>query len=179
MRVFPIQRRQRRHCHGCCRDTRAGADCAHRLRVSNDNPCSEALFKTLKYGPEFPERFASIHDARAFISGFVDWFNHHHQHSGIGFHAPRERPLRPRRRRGQRTLGDARGSPRETPRTLHNHNRPQNPCAPRTGMDQPTQGKHATVSSLTPTGTAQLEKFRRFRDLLSVTRCRPVLRNLP
>jgi putative transposase len=59
-----------------------------RPRVSNDNPYSEALFKTLKYGPEFPERFASIHDARAFISGFVDWYNHHHQHSGIGFHTP-------------------------------------------------------------------------------------------
>ena len=59
-----------------------------RPRVSNDNPYSEALFKTLKYGPEFPERFASVHDAGAFISGFVDWYNHHHQHSGIGFHTP-------------------------------------------------------------------------------------------
>jgi transposase InsO family protein len=59
-----------------------------RPRVSNDNPYSEALFKTLKYGPEFPERFASVHDAGAFIGGFVDWYNHHHQHSGIGFHTP-------------------------------------------------------------------------------------------
>ncbi|MHA7156218.1 IS3 family transposase [Arthrobacter sp. TMN-50] len=59
-----------------------------RPRVSNDNPYSEALFKTLKYGPEFPERFASVHDAAAFINGFVDWYNHHHQHSGIGFHTP-------------------------------------------------------------------------------------------
>ena len=59
-----------------------------RPRASNDNPYSEALFKTLKYGPEFPDRFASLHDARAFISGFVDWYNHHHQHSGIGFHTP-------------------------------------------------------------------------------------------
>ena len=58
----------------------------YRPRGFNDNPYSEALFKTLKYGPEFPERFASIHDARGFISGFVDWYNHHHQHSGIGFH---------------------------------------------------------------------------------------------
>lgn len=59
-----------------------------RPRVSNDNPYSESLFKTLKYGPTFPERFASIHDARSFISGFVDWYNHHHQHSGIGYHTP-------------------------------------------------------------------------------------------
>ncbi len=59
-----------------------------RPRVSNDNPYSESLFKTMKYGPTFPERFASLGDARAFISGFVDWYNHHHHHSGIGFHTP-------------------------------------------------------------------------------------------
>jgi putative transposase len=59
-----------------------------RPRVSNDNPYSESLFKTMKYGPTFPERFGSLGDARAFISGFVDWYNHHHQHSGIGFHTP-------------------------------------------------------------------------------------------
>jgi putative transposase len=59
-----------------------------RPRVSNDNPFSESLFKTMKYGPMFPERFASLGDARAFISEFVDWYNHHHHHSGIGFHTP-------------------------------------------------------------------------------------------
>ncbi|MHA7245176.1 IS3 family transposase [Paeniglutamicibacter antarcticus] len=59
-----------------------------RPRVSNDNPYSESLFKSLKYGPTFPERFGSLGDARAFISDFVDWYNHHHQHSGIGFHTP-------------------------------------------------------------------------------------------
>ena len=59
-----------------------------RPRVSNDNPYSESLFKTMKYGPHFPERFASLGDARAFINEFVDWYNHHHHHSGIGFHTP-------------------------------------------------------------------------------------------
>lgn len=59
-----------------------------RPRVSNDNPYSESLFKTLKYGPTFPERFTSLSDARAFISEFVDWYNHHHQHSGLGLHTP-------------------------------------------------------------------------------------------
>ncbi|PCC48506.1 IS3 family transposase, partial [Brevibacterium aurantiacum] len=59
-----------------------------RPRVSNDNPYSESLFKTMKYGPTFPDRFASLSDARAFISEFVDWYNHAHQHSGIGFHTP-------------------------------------------------------------------------------------------
>jgi hypothetical protein len=56
--------------------------------ISNDDPYSESLLKTLKYGPEFPERFASVDDSGAFISSFVDWYNHHHQHSGIGFHTP-------------------------------------------------------------------------------------------
>lgn len=59
-----------------------------RPRVSNDNPYSESLFKSMKYAPVFPERFASLTDARAFISDFVDWYNHHHRHSGIGFHTP-------------------------------------------------------------------------------------------
>lgn len=51
-----------------------------RPRVSNDNPYSEALFKTMKYGPTFPERFASLGGARAFIGEFVEWYNHDHQH---------------------------------------------------------------------------------------------------
>ncbi len=56
--------------------------------VSNDNPYSESLFKTLKYVPQFPERFSSLGDARAFMSEFVQWYNHAHQHSGIGLHTP-------------------------------------------------------------------------------------------
>ncbi len=59
-----------------------------RPRVRNDNPYSESLFKTMKYGPLFPERFASLGNSRAFIREFVDWYNHHHHHSGIGFHTP-------------------------------------------------------------------------------------------
>jgi len=59
-----------------------------RPRVSNDNPYSEAAFKTLKYCPAFPERFGSIHDARAFCAEFFDYYNHHHRHSGIALHTP-------------------------------------------------------------------------------------------
>lgn len=59
-----------------------------RPRVSNDNPYSESLFKSLKYAPRFPERFSSLSDARSFISEFVQWYNHDHQHSGIGLHTP-------------------------------------------------------------------------------------------
>ncbi len=59
-----------------------------RPRVSNDNPYSEAQFKTLKYRPEFPEQFGSIEDARAFCQTFFSWYNAEHYHSGIGWHHP-------------------------------------------------------------------------------------------
>jgi putative transposase len=56
--------------------------------VSNDNPFSEAQFKTLKYRPEFPERFGSIEDARVFCLRFFPWYNIEHHHSGIGLMTP-------------------------------------------------------------------------------------------
>jgi putative transposase len=59
-----------------------------RPSVSNDNPYSEAQFKTLKYCPAFPARFGSIADARAFCEVFFDHYNHVHRHSGIGLHTP-------------------------------------------------------------------------------------------
>jgi putative transposase len=59
-----------------------------RPRVSNDNPYSESLFKTLKYGPEFPERFGSLGEARQFMNTFTNWYNHEHRHTGIGLHTP-------------------------------------------------------------------------------------------
>jgi putative transposase len=59
-----------------------------RPHVSNDNPYSEAGFKTLKYCPEFPERFGCLEDARGFADRFFERYNHHHRHSGIGLHTP-------------------------------------------------------------------------------------------
>ena len=59
-----------------------------RPRVSNDNPFSEAWFKTLKFAPVFPERFSSVGDARAFMGVFVDGYNHTHRHTGIGLNTP-------------------------------------------------------------------------------------------
>jgi putative transposase len=59
-----------------------------RPHVSNDNPYSEAQFKTLKYRPEFPKRFGSIEDARLFTQRFFTWYNDEHRHSGIGYHTP-------------------------------------------------------------------------------------------
>jgi putative transposase len=59
-----------------------------RPHCSNDNPYSEAQFKTLKYRPEFPDRFGSLEDAHAFCTRFFRWYNDEHRHSGIGFHTP-------------------------------------------------------------------------------------------
>lgn len=59
-----------------------------RPHVSDDNPYSEAQFKTLKYQPAFPARFDSIEHARAFCQGFFAWYNHTHRHSGIGYMTP-------------------------------------------------------------------------------------------
>jgi putative transposase len=59
-----------------------------RPHQSNDNPFSEAQFKTLKYSPTFPKRFASLAAARAFVDAFFAHYNHEHRHSGIGLHTP-------------------------------------------------------------------------------------------
>ena len=63
-----------------------------RPAVSNDNPYSEALFKTLKYRPGYPTTpFSSLNDARRWVAGFVDWYNHQHRHSAIQFVTPHQR----------------------------------------------------------------------------------------
>ncbi len=61
-----------------------------RPKMSNDNPYSEAWFKTLKYAPVFPDRFASLAQARVSMTDFVTWYNNCHRHSGIGLHTPAE-----------------------------------------------------------------------------------------
>ena len=60
----------------------------NRPRTSNDNPYSEAQFKTMKYADHYPDRFTTIGEARAWMTGFVAWYNHEHHHSGIGWHTP-------------------------------------------------------------------------------------------
>jgi putative transposase len=59
-----------------------------RPHVSDDNPYSEAQFKTLKYRPAFPKRFDSLEHARAHCREFFDYYNHHHRHSGIALMTP-------------------------------------------------------------------------------------------
>ena len=63
-----------------------------RPRVSNDNPYSESLFKTMKYRPIYPNKgFKSLTEAREWVSKFVYWYNHKHLHSGINFITPYQR----------------------------------------------------------------------------------------
>ena len=66
-----------------------------RPRVSNDNPFSEARFRTCKYTPNWPTRsFATIEKARAWVQGFANWYNTEHRHSAIRFVTPDQRHRR-------------------------------------------------------------------------------------
>jgi transposase InsO family protein len=63
-----------------------------RPSVSNDNPYSEAAFRTLKYRPNYPDKpFADLQAARGWVQGFVDWYNYEHRHSAIKFVTPAQR----------------------------------------------------------------------------------------
>jgi hypothetical protein len=63
-----------------------------RPRVSNDNPFSESLFRTVKYRPDYPRRpFQSVEEACTWVARFVEWYNHQHRHSGIRFVTPDQR----------------------------------------------------------------------------------------
>jgi putative transposase len=59
-----------------------------RPRVSNDNPYSEAQYRTLKYLPDFPDHFNSLSHAKQFLAEFFYQYNYVHRHSGIGWHTP-------------------------------------------------------------------------------------------
>ena len=63
-----------------------------RPSVSDDNPYSEALFKTLKYHPGFPDKpFESLEEARTWVAGFEHWYNEIHHHSALRFVTPDQR----------------------------------------------------------------------------------------
>lgn len=64
-------------------------DSHSRPRVSNDNPFSESHFKTIKYRPDFPERFASYQHARSVCRELLTWYNTEHRHSGISYLTPK------------------------------------------------------------------------------------------
>jgi transposase InsO family protein len=84
-----------------------------RPHVSDDNPFSEAAFKTLKYHRDYPDRFGSLEDARSFFAGFP-WYNFEHRHSGIAMLTPAtvhegkaDRVLADRHRHAHRSRGEA------------------------------------------------------------------------
>lgn len=56
--------------------------------TSNDNPYSEAQFKTVKYRPDYPDRFGSLEDARSWAADFFDWYNHQHRHTSLALMTP-------------------------------------------------------------------------------------------
>jgi len=60
----------------------------NRPYVSNDNPFSEAGFRTMKYRPGYPSVFADLDSARAYVAGYVQWYNTEHRHSGIALFTP-------------------------------------------------------------------------------------------
>ena len=118
-----------------------------RPRTSNDNPYSEAQFKTMKYVPDFPARFGSLADARAFCDGFFTAYNHEHRHSGIGWHTPASVHYGTAEQiREQRQTHPRRG-PRRPPRPV------QPPAArtetPRPSLDQPANPTGPNRLSLT------------------------------
>ena len=59
-----------------------------RPHTSDDNPFSEAQFKTLKYRPDYPDRFDSLAQAHQWATGFFAWYNHQHRHSNLGLMTP-------------------------------------------------------------------------------------------
>jgi putative transposase len=69
-------------------DTLGASRSFSRPRVSNDNPFSEAQFKTLKYQPDYPGRFASVLHSRAWLEDFFDWHNERHHHAGLALFTP-------------------------------------------------------------------------------------------
>ena len=108
-----------------------------RPHVSNDNPYSEAAFKTLKYCPVFPGSFATLEEARAFCDTFFTYYNTEHRHSGIGLHTqPRSTtappgPSRPAASRSSTTPSPpARTGSADGPL-------PPRPCPPRSGSTNP------------------------------------------
>jgi putative transposase len=93
-----------------------------RPHVSNGNPYSESRFKTLKYRPEFPERFGCIEDAYSFCKNFFHWYNAEYYCSGIGFLTPGRRPLWASIENYQRTAGGSECCLFKTSRTVQRGN---------------------------------------------------------
>ena len=120
-----------------------------RPKVSNDNPYSEAAFKTLKYCPAFPDDFGSLIDAQIFMRDFAGYYNQHHRHCGIGLYTPcsvHDGTWRDQRRTRQETLDAAwRARPDRFP-----GGRPQAPKVPtKAWINQPPASIQTSSASHT------------------------------
>jgi hypothetical protein len=121
----------------------------NRPHVSNDNPYSEAGFKTLKYCPSFPERFGSIEDARSFCGDFFDFYNHEHRHSGHRLSHPGVGPLRHRSRDPGQPGSRPRVRLRRAPGPLRQRH-PHTATAAWSGLDQQAEGGTCSDNPLKP-----------------------------
>ena len=127
-----------------------------RPTISDDNPYSESQFKTMQYGASYPERFASLDDARAWMRWFTDWYNHEHKHSGIALlppgvvHSGRAAEVLAKRQATMNTAYAAR--PERVPRGC-----PQVAQPPREvgiNLPRPTVGEPTPATSTAPSATA-------------------------
>ena len=109
-----------------------------RPRVSNDNPFSEAWFKTLKYAPVFPDRFGSLQHARTFLDEFVQHYNHEHHHTGIGLHTPADVHYGLAQASHRTTHPNVGSSSSSNTEPIQHQRRPENPRPTRRRLDQPT-----------------------------------------
>jgi putative transposase len=129
-----------------------------RPHVSNDNPFSEAGFKTLKYRPDFPERFGCIEDARAYCVDFFAWYNGEHYHSGLGLQTPDD----VHHGRAQRVI-DERAAVLAAAHAAHPERFvrgvPTPPALPtEVWINKPTSPAGSTTTSVTPTRADRSER---------------------
>jgi putative transposase len=138
--------------------------------TSNDNPFSEAAFKTLKYRPDFPDRFGSLEDARSFCSDFFAWYNLEHRHSGVQMLTPHDVHLghadRTLARRADvlravhaaRPERFVRGAPRVRPLEREVWiNKPKSAAQPVPGAGAPPEASHPPIASDKRADGAQAE----------------------
>ena len=125
-----------------------------RPHCPNDNPFSESQFKTMKYRPDFPDRFGGPEDARAFCTRFFPWYNDDHRHSGIGYHTPADVPWEGKTRtaRSSRALVDVMQASREPAATGLRHQRtaPSSPRSPGAACGAATQDRRSAGLDFCP-----------------------------
>lgn len=109
-----------------------------RPHVSDDNPCGDAQFKTLKYRPDLPSRFSSIEAAQVHCHTFFAWYNDQHRHSGPGLHTPPTSTTAPPRPFATSAPPFSMVSTRRTPNASFASRPSHRNCPPARGSTDPT-----------------------------------------